>query len=204
MYSGLLSIPLFIMVGFIGLIAYSLNPNLEPNNALTYVIHDYLPPGIRGFVIAGMLSVIMSSAAGFLNAAAVSFVNDVVKPLRQKPLREAALFWLARVSTILVGVIAILIALMINNILDILLYAYNFWAPIILVPLVAVIFTVPVSKQDFYIGALFGSIATFIWANILLSPGGITSVVIGVLANLCAFSISCLNSSTRITKPQNL
>lgn len=188
--SGLLSIPFFIIVGAIGLIAYVLNQNIEPNTALPYVVQTVLPVGVRGFVIAGILSVIMSSAAGFLNSAAVSFVNDIVKPIRKDELNSNTLLWLARVSTIVVGLIAIVFALAIHNILDILLYAYNFWAPIILVPLVAVIFGVPANKRDFYFGALCGIITAVIWTQILKQPGDINAVVPGLLGNFIGFTTS--------------
>lgn len=190
LYSGLLSIPFFLIVGTIGLIAFVLNPNIDANKALPYVVQTVLPTGVRGFVIAGILSVIMSSAAGFLNSAAVSFVNDIVKPLNKGDLHHHTLLWLARASTIMVGLIAIVFALAIHNILDILLYAYNFWAPIILVPLVAVIFGAPANKRDFYIGALCGVIAAIVWTQILKQPGDINAVVPGLLGNLAGFMIS--------------
>lgn len=190
LFSGLLSIPLFLIAGGIGLVALTLNPNLDPNTALPFVVHEMLPVGIRGFVIAGVLSVIMSSAAGFLNAAAVSFVNDLVKPIHPSQLSEKRLFWLARASTIIVGVLAVVFALTIHNILDILLYAYNFWSPIILVPLVAVIFSIPARTHDFFLGATTGVLCTLVWTHVLLQPGDISGVVVGVFGNLIAFTAS--------------
>ena len=79
--SGLLSIPFFLVAGTIGLVAYAMNPHINANAALPYVINTALPLALRGFVVASILAIIMSSAAGFLNAASVSFVNDIVRPL---------------------------------------------------------------------------------------------------------------------------
>jgi len=43
---------------------------------------------------------------------------------------------MAQTVTLAVGSMAVIFALSIESILDILIYYYNFWAPIILVPLV--------------------------------------------------------------------
>lgn len=190
LYSGLISIPFFIIVGAIGLIAFVLNPNIDPNAALPYVVHELLPIGIRGFVIAGILSVIMSSAAGFLNAGAVSFVNDIVKPLHPNTLSEKTLFWMARLSTVLLGVIAVIFALAISNLLDILLYAYNFWSPIIIIPLGAAMLGIPAHKKDFLAGALFGISASLVWAHFFQETTHFSGLVVGVAANFVAFTIS--------------
>lgn len=190
LYSGLISVPFFIIVGAIGLIALSMNPDLDPNNALPYVVHEVLPAGVRGFVIAGILSVIMSSAAGFLNAGAVSFVNDIVKPLKKDTISEHSLFWMARVSTLLLGIIAVTFALLINNILDILLYAYNFWSPIIVVPLAAIMLGIKSRPANFYIGATCGVLSTIIWSYNFEATSHVQSLVVGVAGNFIAFSLS--------------
>ncbi len=187
--SGIMSIPFFLIAGGIGLIAYVLNPHIDPNNALPYVVKQVLPIGIKGFVIAAIIAIIMSSAAGFLNAASVAFTNDIVKPLSKNRCSEKMLLWLAKISTLFVGIGSILFALTIKNILSILLYAYNFWSPIILVPLVATIFGIPATKRNFFAGAVAGITAVVIWTEVLHTPEHISGVVIGVLANLIFFSL---------------
>lgn len=186
--SGILSIPFFLIVGAIGLIALVLDPNIDPNNALPFVVKTVMPVALRGFVIAGIISIIMSSAAGFLNAASIAFVNDIVRPLNKKNLSDKKLLWLAKMSTFLVGIGSVCFALTINNVLDILLYAYNFWAPVILVPLVAVIFNVNAVPRDFFVSATTGAASTFVWLYVLHQPFHISAVVIGVLASFIIFT----------------
>jgi len=186
LYSGLISIPFFIIAGAIGLIALIMNPHIIPNQAMPYVIKETLPIGVRGFVIAGLLAIIMSSAAGFLNAASVAFVNDIIKPLK-KDASERLLLVSAKGINFFVGVGAVFFALAINNILDILLYAYNFWSPIILVPLLAVIFNIDAKPKNFFYGASGGIITMLIWSQLLGSPFHISPVVIGILGNLALF-----------------
>lgn len=190
MLAGLTSIPYFLIVGAIGLIAYCFDPTLDPNAALPYIVQHELPPFARGFVIAGILSVIMSSASGFLNSASVAIVNDIIRPLTGDSLSPKRLLSLAKWSTLVVGVLAIIFALAITNVLDILLYAYNFWSPIVLVPIVAVILDYRVGPRDFATGALAGSVMMVIWTWYLNEPYHLNGVVVGVFANLLAFILS--------------
>lgn len=187
--SGLVSIPIFLLCGGIGLVAYTYNQHMNPNSAFPLIVNDLLPVGIRGIVIAALLSIILSSAAGFLNAAAIAFVNDIVKPLKRNQ-EKVNYLKMARVSTILVGVIAIIFAVSIKNVLDILLAAYNFWSPIMLVPLLAAIFNIKASTRDFFAGACLGIIGGLAWDYGLHSPLGISPILFGLLCNLIAFCYS--------------
>ncbi len=78
-------------------------------------------------MVAAIISVVMSSADSFLNSAAVAFSNDVIRPLRRNPLSERAQLWLVRVANALVGILAVIVAIKIASVLDILIYAYHFW-----------------------------------------------------------------------------
>lgn len=190
--SGLFSIPFFILAGAIGLIAYTINPELTDNNAFPYVVQVAMPVVIKGLVIAGILSVIMSSAAGYLNAAAVAFVIDVVKPLSSGKFSDRGLLRMAQLGTWVVGIGSVIFALTIENVLSILLYAYQFWAPIILIPLLAMLFKYNVRAKHFYFSAVAGILTVIVWSFFMQNPWGISSVVAGVIASLLVFLVSAI------------
>ncbi len=185
--SGLFSIPFFMITGGIGLVAYTINPGLNANMSLPFVIKTVLPVGITGIVIAGMLAVVMSSADSFLNGGAVAFVNDIVTPLRKEALGKRQELILARVTTLFIGIGAVFFALTIKSILDILIYSYNFWSPIILVPLVAAILRVGASQRAFLCGAAAGVVGVVVWNHGLHNPGTVDGLIIGVICNLIVF-----------------
>ena len=189
MISGIFSIPFFAVTGAIGLVALALDPKLDPNLAMPYVIRTVLPAGVRGIVIAGVISIVMSSADSFLNGAATGCINDLVKPLRRQPLSRGQELFLAKLTNCFVGVLAVIFAVKIHSVLDILIYAYNFWAPVILVPLAAVFLGVRVTKAGFVAGAVAGAAGVLIWNGLLRSPVGVNGLVIGVLCNLIAFAV---------------
>lgn len=187
--SGILSIPVFLICGAIGLIAYVSNQHLSGNEPFIYVVNTMVPVGIKGFILASMLSIILSSAAGFLNAASISFVNDIIKPVKPN-YPDKHLLFLARASTIIVGIIAVVFALAIKNVLSILLAAYNFWSPIILVPLIFAIFGLKARSRDFFAGATAGIIASLIWEYAFHTPFGVSPILFGIMCNLIAFLTS--------------
>lgn len=81
-----LYIPLFMMVSALTLIAFNnFMPTLQGQSKpdfeviLSQVVSNYLPAGIRGIVLAGLLASFMSAFSAFVNAAPAYLVNDFYK-----------------------------------------------------------------------------------------------------------------------------
>ncbi len=203
--SGLLSIPFLVVTGGIGLVAYTLDNTIAANAAMPYVINTVLPIGIKGVVIAGIISVVMSSADSFLNSASVSFVNDVIMTIRKEKLDDQQGLRWTQLTNLIVGLLSVIFAVSSPSIIDILIYAYYFWAPIILVPLALTILGCKVSKMGFLFGGIIGIIATLLWNN-EYRESGLDGLVIGVFANWLAFSITTAASQgkpkARASSPQ--
>lgn len=185
--SGLFSIPFFAVTGLIGLVALAMQPGLDANLAMPYVIQEAVPPILQGVVAAAIVSIIMSSADSFLNSASIAFSNDIVAPLRKTPLSVKAELRLTQWVTLLVGVLSVIFALSIDSVIDILIYAYNFWAPTVLVPLCMAVLGFYVSKPRFIAGAIAGISVAIIWNTLLGGPLNVDGLVLGTAANLLAF-----------------
>ena len=183
LFSGIFSIPFFAVTGFIGIVALTIKPDLDPNSAMPFVISTVLPIGLKGLVIAGVISIVMSSADSFLNSASIAITHDVVEPLRNKKMSVSRELLFVRVINLFTGVIAIIFAVKIKSILDILLYSYNFWSPIILVPLTLAILGLKTDVRHFVAGALSGVLGVAIWNFVLKNPGGLDGLIIGLFCN---------------------
>lgn len=187
LWSGVVSVPFFFIAGAIGLVALQLDPGLPANLALPSVVKEVVPIGLSGLVIAAVISIVMSSADSFLNASSVALVEDVIKPLRKTRLSEGQMLTIARLANLITGTVALVFALMIPNVLDILIAAYDYWAPTILVPLVAVLLGWRVVPVSFYTAVSAGVIGTLAWSHMLGSPGGVQGFVVGTALSLTAF-----------------
>lgn len=182
LWSGLLSFPFFLMIGFIGLIVLVLQPDLDANLALPYAINTIMPVGLKGLAIAGLLAVLMSSSDCFINAAAISLTQDVIKPLKKTPFLPGKELQCARIVTFFVGALAAMFALSAESAIDILLLAYNFWTPFILIPLAAGILGCQPKASVFWWSSAGGILATSIWL-VQMEDSVFNGAIIGISVN---------------------
>jgi len=187
LFAGLFSIPFFAMTGLIGLVALTMDPELNSNLALPHVVATTLPTVLKGFVIAAVISIVMSSADSFLNSASIAFVNDLVKPLSPKQPSERACLVIAEAATFTIGVLSVVFALTIDSIIDILIYAYTYWAPVVIVPLVATVLGYRAGTRTFLASVIVGVATAVIWNEVLGKPGQVEGLVIGTFANFVVF-----------------
>lgn len=185
--AAILELPYVVMMGFIALIAAVYAPNIESNLAFPRLIDGILPVGIKGFAVAGLMAIIMSTADSALNAAAVSFVHDFVQPLRKTPLSETKELTLTKLMTIVIGVFSVLAASFYQNILEILLSFLNAWGPAIVVPLYAGLWGHKASSKTFISSAIAGTLVALVWMRYCQEITQIDSLVPGILTNAILF-----------------
>jgi SSS family solute:Na+ symporter len=169
-----------------------MKPDLDPHLVVTYLIDNVLPSGIKGFVVAGMLAVIMSTADSYLNVAGISFVHDIIRPLRKTKLADKHELRLTRVSTLIIGVIAVYGAMNLQSVIAIVLSFLPFWAMVIIVPLYATLFNCKVAKESIIACFITYILTTIAWElyikhtindlDIYL-PGMIISLVTFIITN---------------------
>ena len=188
-FSGILSIPIFIIAGILGLIALTLYPSINSEAVIPTLLHNLLPIGLKGLLATGLLSAVMSTADSFLQAGAVSFVHDSVKPLLKTndDKRELLLF---RLSTVTISLLALIAAIKVKGLIDLCMLALTFWSPIMLVPFAAVLLGIQVSKKHFYIPAISAAIVALISNSLLL--GVLTSLLV-----FCLLKIRKANDENR-------
>ncbi len=202
LYSSIMSVPFFAIAGGIGLVALTRAPNINPNLSLPSVV-EILPIGIKGLAISGIIAVIMSSADSYLNASAIAVVNDVIRPYNTKMTSKKELS-LTRLFTFLIGGLAIIFAININSAMDILLYSYNFWSPVILVPFCAGILGFKIKINEFIITTVVAISAVILWNVFLGSKFKVDGLVIGVIANFILFiSFIFFGRKTKYTSKTN-
>jgi SSS family solute:Na+ symporter len=73
-----LSVPFTITIIICGFVVTIISGTENNNTSFYYLIDHYLPVGIKGFVITGMLAVIMSTADSWLNTASVMLAHDIL------------------------------------------------------------------------------------------------------------------------------
>ncbi len=107
---GLMSFrwPLMMGVAVLGLLQRERFADAE--FVLPTVIHDLTPVGIRGLLIAGLLSAAMSTYSGMMNAGASYFVRDIYQAYCRPRAADRELIWVGYLSTLLLVIFALWLA----------------------------------------------------------------------------------------------
>jgi Na+/proline symporter len=156
-------LPYIFFAGMAGLVALSLNPGLKPSSAFMYLIDTYMPSGLKGMAIMGVIAVVMSTADSYINAASVAFSHDLIKPLLGDRLTEKAELNIAKLFTLFCGILAVIVALSFESLLKLVLFAQALYVPIISVPLLLGLFGFRSSQKTFLAGASSGALVFLIW-----------------------------------------
>jgi len=196
----------------IPILIYQMNPDLKEGEILGFIINTYGTfPMIKGFLIVGIVAMAMSTADSYLNISSVLIANDlwergmlnislkkIASDLWKKRKIDLSKIWIneklnnadkllnARDLTVLIGTIAIVVALLNNNLLKIILFANSFYMPIVTVPLLFTIFGYKTSEKCVLIAMRFAAtiVSCFHISNWLeLSPINIDPIIPGMLTN---------------------
>ena len=155
-----------------------------------------LPAGISGLVIAGLLAASMSSLSSGINSSALSLINDFIIRLRKTAMTEADKLRLAKLISVGIGVVIVLLSLLIGNIkgnlLELTYKTINLLVAPLFVPFFMAMFVRQATPAGTFIGTLtagivaalisfsqeiFGTVVSFLW----IIPG---SFLAGVLVSI--------------------
>jgi len=183
--TGAFSVVWFFVCASIGVLGLSLFP--ESDNVFLSAMKTYLPTGLLGIGIAALISIIMSSQDSILNAAAVSFNNDILGSFSTKYMEGKTALTTTRWLNLLIGVMASIFAINVPGIVEALLYCYTLWAPTVVIPLVIAVLKPNAKPLAALCAIIFGGLATGIWEWGFGNPFEVPSLLVGVVANQLAF-----------------
>ncbi len=112
------------------------------------------PVGL-GVFVGSLIAAVLSSASTSLFATAVIMSNDIYKPFFMKEKNDKKLILVTRFSVIIIGVLAVLIGIMSNNLYDLTIFAFTLLFGILFFPF---IFALKSKRVNSY-GVLAGMIA---------------------------------------------
>jgi len=181
--AGIFEYPIMAFTGvFLGMCARMVFPEADNEMALPMLIRDILPMGVTGIVIASYFSAIMSTADSCLMASSGNFVNDIIERYFTKNLSHKNSVRLSMTVTLIIGILAVLIAIQFQSVLNAILYAYTFMVSGLFIPTLGAYFW----KKSTSSGAMAG----------MISGGGLTILLMtGVIELPKALSVMKLDYS---------
>jgi len=195
--AGLFSIAWFTMMIALGIVARpTVAAGTHEDQVLLTLVKTTMP--MEGYVLllVALVSVIMSSLDSLLNAGAVSFTQDVVRPFAHLSDRGSLLC--GRLATVTMAILVAAAALAVPSIIDGLLICYTVWAPAILPAAVLGLWLRqprPLAGiLSMTTGAAVALLLQFVWPNATEIP----PILLALAASLAAYLLGhSLAGSTR-------
>ena len=166
--AGLL-VPLALGITLIGMTAAVLYPNITAEQAFPTVIKNVMPPVLVGLVLAALLSAVMSSAVTCLLSASTILTTDVIYKFKPA-LTEKKLLVISKWGIIVLGLVALSVALLLKGIINSMMFAYTIYTAGL----------IPIVIAGFYKDKLK---VTSIGALAAIIVGGTTGLFIKIYSN---------------------
>jgi SSS family solute:Na+ symporter len=195
--------PLFAIGStLVGMFARILTPELtDPELATPTMILMLLPVGITGVVIAAYIAAIMSTADSCLIGPVTIFTHDIYRKYIKPDASDRQMMRVARTLTIVLGVLAVLLAYQVPNILDLVLFAYTFGAAGLFFPMLGLLFWRRTTAKGAFWSMVLGGASAVAW-SLAGEPYGFSASWTGWLVSLPALVvISLLTQHSSEEKP---
>lgn len=154
--SGVYCLVYGIAGALIGTAAKVLYPDLgSAQDAFATIAERLLPTGVRGLVLAAALSALMSTSSGALIACATTTTSDLFRKVGLKSgevLRN-------RVTTLVLGIVAIGIAMLVDDVVNALTIAYDILVGGLLVTIIGALFWKRGTREGAYASMVAGTVS---------------------------------------------
>jgi len=129
-------VPLAFAIVLIGMGARVLYPHISPEQAFPQVIMEMLSPWMGGLVLAALVAALMSSADTCLLSQGVILTQNIIKRFIPS-LSEKRTILLTRLNIIVLGLLALGLAMILKGVISSLLFAYTIFTCGLVVPVIA-------------------------------------------------------------------
>lgn len=181
-----------VTLGLIARVAFEQNlltgmENGDPELGLPILLATVLPIGLLGLLMSAYFSAIMSTADSCLMAASGNFVTDLLG--RYFKLSDRSILRISQWSTLLLGLIAVYIALQMTSVLDLMLLSYSFMVSGLFIPVLAILFLKQHSALAAQSAMLLGGGITIVFSILQIKiPFGLDVNAIGLTLALITYT----------------
>ncbi|MFO8021791.1 MAG: sodium:solute symporter family protein [Perlabentimonas sp.] len=183
---------LFARVGFEnGMFAYmDFGPgtNLDAEMGLPLLLRTILPVGLMGLMMSAYFSAIMSTADSCLMAASGNVQTDILRKLFKMPEGQKSTLRISQVITLAIGVLALILAWQMENVLELMLYSYAFMVSGLFIPVLGAFYWKRGSTIAAFWAMLIGGGTTLTLTILSIElPFGLDPNIFGISASLVFF-----------------
>lgn len=171
----------------------------DPEQGLPMLLRTILPTGLLGLMMSAYFSAILSTADSCLMASSGNIVTDFIQRFTNKFQSDKAFLRLSQVVTLVVGTIALFIASLMENVLNLMLYSYAFMVSGLFVPVIGALFWKKSSPAGALAAMILGGATTvYLTVSKIALPYDLDANVFGISVSALSFILlSYLMPSTK-------
>lgn len=163
---------------------YAPGSPIDEEIGLPLLLTHIFPIGLMGLLMSSYFSAIMSTADSCLMAASGNFTTDILKISR----KNSKGIKYSQLATLLIGILAIILATMMQNVLELMLYSYAFMVSGLFVPILGTMFLKnPSSKAALYSMLCGGGTTLLLILSEIQLPLGLDANFFGITFSAIIF-----------------
>ncbi|MFD2191948.1 sodium:solute symporter family protein [Pistricoccus aurantiacus] len=171
-----------ILPYMIGVIARQFVPlDTRPDLIFSYVTVELLHPAIGGIVLVGLLSALMTGADSFILQGSSNLAQDFYHRLINPTASESQKMFAARLSVVLISLLAVLVAFLMTDIIGMYQWALRITTTTLVIPFLAVMFWRRATGTACLLSMSLAAAVTLVWP---VFGTGIDPVFPGILVSL--------------------
>ena len=187
-WMGVILLVVGALVMLIGVFGRILFPDIEPGEVIPVLTSGLVPVGLTGIVLAGYLSMANSTADSELLGVTSNITRDFFGKVEMSPKKE---MMLSRLVLVVVALIALIFALLVPNIVDIILSMYT-WLGILGMNVIVTLFYRRTTPNTVFWSLLVGFLAAIVYT--IFTADFETSMIVGLLPSLIILVVGSLLS----------
>jgi SSS family solute:Na+ symporter len=200
--AGIFSAVWFLVMISLGITARTVIPmDTGEDCVLLNLVRSIMPASGYALLLVVLISVVMSSLDSLLNAGAVAFTQDIVKPFAD--LSNGKALNIGRSATIIIAIIASAGAVFVPGIIDGLLICYTIWAPAILPALIIGLWVKHPRPLAGILSMGVGTVVAVMFELIIPHSIGIPVIIPAIASALMAYLLGHSFGSAKTCTEQN-
>ncbi len=178
---------------FIGMAARSFVPTegIAPDSVFYLVLQDILPPYLGGILAMALMAALVSGGDSFLLQGTANLTRDLYQRYLRPDATQRQLLRTSRWGVTLIGLVALLIAFFITDIVGIYTYTLKWTAVALVLPFLAIMFWRRTTRAGVITSMVLGLAVTILW-EAAGNPGGVPEILPGYLLGAAALVIVSL------------
>lgn len=198
-------LPLYLIVTLTGILSLSLYESMPEGGIVPAIITDHMHPALGALMFVGITSAVMSTMDSLINTGSMVLSIDLYQERINPESTQSHMVVAGKICTLIVTVIAVVIALFIKSVLEISWIAADFIATGAFVPIILGFIWKRGNSQAALASILFGilfpcyNLAVKLGAPLPVAwkIGGTMQAFIGITVSFIIYVVICL-----ITKPE--